>query len=300
MNVKLIAGIAAALVVVVMVAGVLMNVGKGGKTLFEQIEIGKTTLVDVEKYFDKNNLGSTWCKENTMYKVDDGIWLAVPDWRDTGWGFEESMLWSSSNAYLYDSFLIHNDLSDTLWGANCDYFVAMSGNKDEKDKARKALFMACVVQIDGNTGEREFRQSLNEYLKKNQKTDLKNQKFNDGMEMDFVFYPLEITTINGEKVLICLNCNYGFLKSDGIILFALYAEPYYTEKDLNEIMKENVPASEILFWDPDDHVLFNDKEVGWYFNLTMTEKYPEFQKAELGAINKEVPDFECSIDTYTT
>lgn len=111
-NSVLFAGIAAVVILIIVVVGVLMNAGKGGKTLLERIELGKTSLVDVEKYFDKNNLGSTWGKENTWYGADNGIWLEVPDWNATGWGVDETMLWNNQN--IYDRFLIHNDLSDTL------------------------------------------------------------------------------------------------------------------------------------------------------------------------------------------
>lgn len=295
-NVKLIAGIAAALVVVVVAVGVLMNIGKREKTLFEQIELGKTNLVDVEKYFDKNNLGCTWGKENTLYEADNGIWLEVPDWSATGWGIGQYAFEFGRNDDLYKRFLVHNDLSDTLWGADCDYFLAMSGKEDEnKDKDRKVLFMAGIVQVDGSVGEREFRQHLNEYIKKRQKTDLKNQKDTDGGETDFVFYPLEITTMNGEKVLICLNCNYGFLEG-GIILLALYAEPYYTEKALNTILKEHVSGSSDDWIDIYDRTI--NSRIGWYYRLLLNDMYPAFQEAELAAIRKEAPDFECSIDSF--
>ncbi len=288
-NSVLFAGIAAVVILIIVVVGVLMNAGKGGKTLLERIELGKTSLVDVEKYFDKNNLGSTWGKENTWYGADNGIWLEVPDWNATGWGVDETMLWNNQN--IYDRFLIHNDLSDTLWGADCDYFLAMSGREDDKDKERKVLFMAGIVQVDGSAGEREFRQNLNEYLKKHQKTDLENQKYTDGGETDFVFYPLETITMNGEKVLLCLNCNYGFM-DEGIILLALYAEPYYTEKALNTIIKEDVKSFSngwVNFYD--DTILAH---VRWYYLLALSKMYPVFHKTELEAIKKEAPDFVCS------
>ena len=288
-NSVLFAGIAAVVILIIVVVGVLMNAGKGGKTLLEQIELGKTSLVDVEKYFDKNNLGSTWGKENTWYGADNGIWLEVPDWNATGWGVDETVLWNNQN--IYDRFLIHNDLSDTLWGADCDYFLAMSGREDDKDKERKVLFMAGIVQVDGSAGEREFRQNLNEYLKKHQKTDLENQKYTDGGETDFVFYPLETITMNGEKVLLCLNCNYGFM-DEGIILLALYAEPYYTEKALNTIIKEDVKSFSngwVNFYDDTIRA-----HVRWYYLLTLSKMYPVFHKTELEAIKKEAPDFVCS------
>lgn len=288
-NSVLFAGIAAVVILIIVVVGVLMNAGKGGKTLLERIELGKTSLVDVEKYFDKNNLGSTWGKENTWYGADNGIWLEVPDWNATGWGVDETMLWNNQN--IYDRFLIHNDLSDTLWGADCDYFLAMSGREDDKDKERKVLFMAGIVQVDGSAGEREFRQNLNEYLKKHQKTDLENQKYTDGGETDFVFYPLETITMNGEKVLLCLNCNYGFM-DEGIILLALYAEPYYTEKALNTIIKEDVKSFSngwVNFYDDTIRA-----HVRWYYLLALSKMYPVFHKTELEAIKKEAPDFVCS------
>lgn len=288
-NSVLFAGIAAVVILIIVVVGVLMNAGKGGKTLLERIELGKTSLVDVEKYFDKNNLGSTWGKENTWYGADNGIWLEVPDWNATGWGVDETVLWNNQN--IYDRFLIHNDLSDTLWGADCDYFLAMSGREDDKDKERKVLFMAGIVQVDGSAGEREFRQNLNEYLKKHQKTDLENQKYTDGGETDFVFYPLETITMNGEKVLLCLNCNYGFM-DEGIILLALYAEPYYTEKALNTIIKEDVKSFSngwVNFYDDTIRA-----HVRWYYLLALSKMYPVFHKTELEAIKKEAPDFVCS------
>ncbi len=83
-NSVLLAGIATVVILIIVVVGGLMNAGKSGKTLLEQIELGKTSLVDVEKYFDKNNLGSTWGKENTWYGADNGIWPEVPDWNATG------------------------------------------------------------------------------------------------------------------------------------------------------------------------------------------------------------------------
>lgn len=55
-NSVLLAGIATVVILIIVVVGVLMNAGKSGKTLLEQIELGKTSLVDVEKYFDKCNL----------------------------------------------------------------------------------------------------------------------------------------------------------------------------------------------------------------------------------------------------
>lgn len=60
-NIKMIAGLAVALVmVVVTVVVVLMNGVSGGDSLFEQIKIGQTTAADVEKYFDQHNLGFDW------------------------------------------------------------------------------------------------------------------------------------------------------------------------------------------------------------------------------------------------
>ena len=84
-NSVLFAGIAAVVILIIVVVGVLMNAGKGGKTLLERIELGKTSLVDVGKYSDKNNLSSPSGKENTWCGADNGIWLELPAGNATAW-----------------------------------------------------------------------------------------------------------------------------------------------------------------------------------------------------------------------
>lgn len=114
-NVKLIAGIAAALVVVVMIAGVLMKNGaSGGDSLFEQIKIGKTTAADVKKYLDKNNLDYEWGSEDTF--IWNYLFIGTPNsnfFLDKAYfkGYFDG--YGEGKQYAYGESTIHNTFSDT-------------------------------------------------------------------------------------------------------------------------------------------------------------------------------------------
>lgn len=309
-NVKLIAGLAVVVIVIAVAVGILMNVGKGGKTLFEQVKLGKTSAADVEKYFDTNDLGYDWGFE----EIED-----IPTWifystmiqnfvfsisRDYVYDNEEAYHeYIASNMHRHSEFInettLHHNLSDTLWGADCKYFVTVSGDVDVKDKRKKTSCVSCAVVFNSKTEEREFRQGLNDYLKKHQKTKLENKQFDsDGIYL--TVYPLEKVDLNGEKALTCLIYDYSNL-DEGCIFIELCAEKYYTEEDLNNIMMEVTPFSDDHFYEPDDNFLYQKEVIGWYFGFTINEMYPEFREEELKKIAKEVPEFECSfMENYTS
>lgn len=154
---------------------------------------------------------------------------------------------------------------------------------------------SCVVTVEDKSEEREFRQKLNEYIKKHQKTDF--EKLENVLNDDTILYPLEIINLNGSKALVCLYCNFHYLESSRNILLTLYAENYFSDKEINKILKEYAPAYGDTLCDIDDRFLFEGKIAGIYGGCDLNNKYVQYKEEELNEINKEAPDFTCRIDT---
>lgn len=326
-NVKLIAGIAAALIVVVVVVGVLMNVGKGGKTLFEQIEFGKTTAADVKEYFNKNNLDWDWGVVDELLDVpsllaeslvgQETLKYLIESCKREGSDIDtvidealsnDGIIYISDDTFITadeltqharNSILHHNiNLQDTLWGAGCRYFLPVLGDADDKDKKRAVSSMFCVVDVRDKSAEREFKEGLDKYIKRHQNTNLESRYFDyEHDDIHLIIYPLEKTTINGEKSLTCLVYDYSNLERNGYIFMKLCYESYFTENELKNIMSEVTPYDDEYFCMPGYN--YHNQYVGWYFGFTLNEMYPEFCEEELKQISEEMPDFECSIETYT-